>query len=96
MKRDDAKLMVERELNSDRTPSDDGPLVVLDKYTQEKPYGWIFTVNTRKFAETGDLLKSAIGIGPVVFVTEDKSIHILGSGCDKAEEIAEFERRFIK
>ena len=92
MNLDDAKAIVEHEMNKGYVPTDDGPLVVLDQYTKEKTYGWIFAVNTRRFSETGDFDACAIGIGPIVFVSEDRSIHQLGAGCDEDEEIAEFER----
>ncbi len=92
MTQDDAKVIVEREMNKGLTPSQDGPLVVLDRHTKKKTYGWVFIVNTRRFSETGDLADCAIGLGPVVFVIEDGSIHQLGSGRGANEEIAEFER----
>jgi Immunity protein 35 len=41
-------------------------LVIIDEYTLEKDYGWIFSYNTQTFNETKDYSYSLINHGPVI------------------------------
>jgi hypothetical protein len=93
MQKHDAIKLVEWALNTtfDSAPSEE--LVVLDELTKERPYGWVFFVNTRRFAETKDRRFAVIGNGPVIFRKVDQSIHKLPSGVSPEDAIADFERR---
>lgn len=63
---------------------------VLDGETMEKPYGWIFFYQSRKYLETGDEGYMLAGNGPVA-VLRDGSVHHLGSGSPAGEAIRAFE-----
>jgi len=93
MHRNDAIRQVEAELNIGFDPIDSGGLVVLDELTQERPYGWVFFLNTRRFAETRNRRDAVIGIGPVVYRKQDRSIHKLPSGIPTERAIHDFECR---
>jgi hypothetical protein len=68
-------------------------LVLLDERTQEKPYGWVFFFNTRRFVESRDLVFALGGNGPVVVERETGRITLLGSARPPEKEIAELERQ---
>jgi hypothetical protein len=95
MNRQQARELVEKALNAKFNNPEVGPLVVLDEWTKEKPYGWIFCVNSQRFAETRDRQFSVIGNSPVVFLRHDESIHLLPSGISTDEAIKEFENRTL-
>ena len=59
--------LVSRELQSMTTLED--PFVIVDSLTLEKPYGWVFFYNSRKFVETGLLQYRLAGNGPVIVNT---------------------------
>jgi hypothetical protein len=93
MNRADAIKAVESVLNEDFDPSESGRLVVLEELTRERHYGWVFFVNTARYAETRDRRFTVIGNGPIIYRTSDASIHRLPTGVDVDEAIADFERR---
>jgi hypothetical protein len=68
-------------------------VVILESKTIEKPYGWAFFYNSRKFIETGELLYCLVGGGPVVVLADTGAIHELGSARPPLEEIAKLEQR---
>jgi hypothetical protein len=55
-------------------------LVIIDKYTVEKPYGWIFSYNTQKFLETGDYSYSVVGNGPVIVNRKTGEVEEIAGG----------------
>jgi hypothetical protein len=93
MQKHDAIKSVESTLNKNFDSTSTGGLVVLDELTIERPYGWVFFVNTRRYAETKDRRFGVLGNGPVIFRKADQSIHKLPSGVHPDEAIAEFERK---
>ncbi|HEX8463675.1 MAG TPA: hypothetical protein VF627_03570 [Abditibacterium sp.] len=91
----EAIRVVEELFNEGRHPSDvshSGPIVVMDEYTIDKPYGWIFFWNTLKFHETKDRKFSIVGGGRSAFETSDSSITILPSYLDTQDAIEEYEK----
>ena len=87
---DAARQRVEESLNRTYGVPDDR-LVIGDELTQEKPYGWIFSYQSARFLESGDLTHALAGNGPVVILKADGSIHQLGSAEDPETTIARFE-----
>ncbi len=55
------------------------PLVIIERETIEKEYGWIFFYNTKSFVEQGDVSNALAGNSPLVCEKRDASIHFLGS-----------------
>jgi Immunity protein 35 len=41
-------------------------LVILHQWTEESEAAWAFVYNTRSFVESGDMMQSLVGNGPVV------------------------------
>lgn len=46
---------------------------------EEKPYGWIFDYQTKKFVETKDIRFAAIGTSPIIFEKETGRLVLLSS-----------------
>lgn len=89
---DDARRAVLALLNRNAGASSE-ELVLLEERTLEKPYGWVFFFNTKRFAETRDLVHALGGNGPVVVERETGRISPLGSARPPETEIAEYERQ---
>lgn len=69
----------------------DDELVIVDDYTTERPYGWVFVYNSRTYLETEDFTYAIIG-GPVVVERETGTIYQLGTAQDFDEELRQFEQ----
>lgn len=87
----EAKERVERAFAKTQKSAAAGPVIVIDNATAEKPYGFIFFVNTKRYLETEERRYAAIGAGPVVFDREQKQIVMLPTYLDAMEAIAEYE-----
>ena len=71
--------------------------VIMEEYTIEKEYGWIFFYNSRRFLETGDESAALFGNGPIVVENSNGSIHPLGTLNPLEEEIGLYEaERYTK
>jgi hypothetical protein len=83
LSKSDALEIVSRELQSMTTPEE--PFVIVDSHTIEKPYGWVFFYNSKKFAETSIFSYTLAGNGPVIFSkydgTEPKTLWNGSSFC---------------
>ncbi|MGK4003473.1 YrhB domain-containing protein [Sorangium sp. So ce1036] len=75
-----------------RSVGGEGGVVILDEKTIEKPYGWVIFYNSRRYVETGELIHSLIGGGPVVVLSETGEVFELGSARPGAVEVEVFER----
>jgi hypothetical protein len=93
MNRDDAKAAVLKQLEQRGVGAPDG-VVVIESATIEKPYGWIFFYNSRRYVETGELVHALVGQGPVIVVAATGAIIELGSAIPSAAAIKEAEQRF--
>lgn len=60
---------------------------------KEKPYGWVFLYNSRRYVETGELIYSLVGGGPVVVVAATRQVHELGSARPAEVEVHALEER---
>jgi hypothetical protein len=90
--REEAKQKVLELLQSRRVGGDEG-IDVIESKTIEKPYGWAFFYNSRRFIETGDIMHSLVGGGPVVVVASTGEVHELGSSRPAFREIADLEKK---
>jgi len=66
-------------------------IVIIDSETIEKPYGWIFYYDSRRYLETGDIRYKIFGHGPVVVIAATGEIIELGSARPSEEFIKELE-----
>jgi hypothetical protein len=70
----------------------EGGVTIIRQKTLEKPYGWIFFYNSRRYLETGNPLEALGGNGPVVVAHADGRVTALSSAAAPSASIAEFER----
>lgn len=68
-------------------------IVVDDKHTITKPYGWVFFYNSRRFLEHGEALHALGGNGPIVVESVTGRVSRLGTAHPVVQEIADFESR---
>ena len=68
-------------------------LVLLEKETIEKSYGWVFFYQSSKYLRTRNDLDALFGNGPIVVTKKDARIIALGTALSPANEVAQFERR---
>ena len=64
--------------------------VILDEETIMKPYGWVFSYNSRAYLATRDAFDGLIGNGPIV-VEHSGRIHHLGTHADAEVMLRELE-----
>jgi hypothetical protein len=69
------------------------PFVVVDADTIERPFGWVFFYNSKKFLETGTFSYRLAGNGPVIVNKHDGTIEFFGAFKPPTEFISEYERR---
>jgi len=57
----------------------------------EYDFGWVFDFNTRNYVESGDILETLVGNGPLIVDRSDGHIYTVpGCGPSRDEYIAEF------
>jgi len=76
---------------SETNPPDD-PVTIVDAHTIEKPFGWVFFYNSKRFLETGNFLYLLCGNGPVIVNRHTGSVEFFGSGKPPLEIVDEYER----
>jgi hypothetical protein len=92
MTRDAAKQALEDYLRSLHSAPDEA-VVILDEFTIEKPYGWIFFYQTKLYIETGNVSYALAGNGPVVVRAGTHEIETLSTAISTERAVAEFERQ---
>ena len=65
--------------------------VILDEYTIEKEFGWIFFYSSQKYEETNNINHALAGNAPIIVNKFDDSLHITGTAFDIEHYIAEYE-----
>jgi hypothetical protein len=70
------------------------PFAIVESHTIEKPYGWIFFYQSKKFLQTGLDQDKLAGNGPVIVNKYDGTIEFLGS-LTTWELVAEYDSKFL-
>ena len=68
-----------------------GELVVMDDFTVERPWGWVFFYNSRRFAETREPLQALAGNAPYIVNRTTGEVRVTGTARPTEEYIAEYE-----
>jgi hypothetical protein len=90
----EAKTIVYRRINEPDLSWPDKPeMIILDEYTVEKNYGWIFYWTSRLWHETGDFQFAIAGNGPILVSRETGKIYHCGTASPIEERIREQEQR---
>ena len=74
----------------------DNPFVVADEGTIEKPYGWVFFYNSKKYLETRVISYALAGNGPVIVNKHDATVEFFGTFKSPNEFIAEYESKLAE
>lgn len=91
LEKSDAMELVSKRLKEMAPPNIQ--LVVIDEKTIERPFGWIFFYNSKKYVETGSIIHRLGGNGPVFVNKSTASIEFFGSTPPFEEVLANYESR---
>ena len=90
----EALEIVSKKLHQMCTSAD--PFVVVEKNTIEKPFGWVFFYNSKRFVETGQSRYQLAGNGPVIVNKHDGSVKFFGAGRPPLEIVAQNEQKLAE
>jgi len=90
----EALELVSKKLQQRHSP--DNACVVVDKYTIEKVFGWVFFYNSKKFVEIGIYRYRLAGNGPVIVNKVSRTVEFHGSGTPPEDIVKDYEKRLAK
>jgi hypothetical protein len=94
LQRSEALEMVLKQL--EEKSSDNVQYVVVEESTIEKPFGWIFFYQSKKFLETGLFMHRLAGNGPVFVNKMTGAIDFFGSLPPFEVILADYERKLLE
>ena len=62
-----------------KIPETDPALVIVDKYTREEDFGWVFCYQSERLMLTGNKAWRLIGNAPIIIDRCDGSVHSTGT-----------------
>ncbi|MGO9487241.1 MAG: YrhB domain-containing protein [Rhodomicrobium sp.] len=90
VERSDAIELVSKRLEEIASPNDQ--LIVIEEKTIERPFGWIFFYDSKKYIETGSTIHRLAGNGPVIVNKKRGSVDLFGSTPPLEEILSRYER----
>lgn len=87
----DARSLVQDHLAAMPVPSPDDEWVILDEYTIERGWGWVFFYDSRRYRETGDIHFAVAGNAPYFVRQSDGAVFEAGTALPVEDYIADFE-----
>ncbi|MCY6493928.1 YrhB domain-containing protein [Leptolyngbya sp. GGD] len=87
--KESAQQFVLKYINDNYHIADD-ELVVVDEYTIEKEYGWVFFYESKRYLETGSFSDRVLGNVPILVEKQGK-LHPFGSVRSVEEYLIEYE-----
>jgi len=88
---DQAKAEIYKVLQRKPGTAPEATPALFEEHTVEKPWGWIFHYNNERYVRSGDIHWMWVGHGPIFFNRDTGEIRQLGSGCDRARELSDYE-----
>ncbi len=88
--RSEAEELVRGELRREETP--ECPFALRESATIERPFGWVFFYNSKRFIETGDVLHALAGNCPLFVNKFTGAIRVFGTSKSVRDQIEEYER----
>jgi hypothetical protein len=85
-----ARSVVEQLLNEEQFAHVE--LSILDEFTREYPYGWVFFYQAKRFVETGNPRHMVGGNAPILIHRRTGTPHILGTGARLEQYLEPYER----
>lgn len=71
-------------------------LSIIESLTIEKPYGWVFFYQSKKFNDTGIEDYMIFGTGPIIVTKDDGKMFTFGSARPSDQYILDFEMKYYK
>jgi len=68
-----------------------GGVALMLEHTIEKPYGWVFFYNSKRFLESGDPFESLVGNSPVLVEAADGRMTHLGTAWSVEDSLRKLE-----
>ena len=90
--RERALEIVEQYLDTENKSVPGGIALIIES-TLEKPYGWVFFYNSKRFLETKDPFESLAGNSPILIESKDGRMTLLGTSSPVTESLRNFETR---
>ena len=69
----------------------DGEAIVLDDLTMDRPYGWVFFYQARRFVETRDPMQQLGGNAPIIINRFTHELRCTGTDRPVEHYLAEYE-----
>jgi len=69
------------------------PFVVVEENTVEKPFGWVFFYNSKRYVETGEFRYRLAGNGPIIVNKHNGSVKFFGTNKPPQELVEEYEQK---
>jgi len=66
-------------------------LVLLDDWTLERAFGWVFFYDSKRHVETGDFRDAIVGNAPIVITKIDGQVHETGTAFPIEHYLSKFE-----
>ena len=68
-----------------------GGVAILSHATLDRPYGWVFFYNAKRYLETGDPLEALGGNSPIVVEADSGELILLGTAEPVEDALQRFE-----
>ena len=66
--------------------------VILDQFTIERPYGWVFFYDSKRHQETGAFEDLVAGNAPILVTKHDGAVHVTGTAHATEHYLDNYER----
>lgn len=90
--KNEARKLALNEILNSWTITNDEP-IILDEFTEERDFGWVFFYTSRNYNETGDYKYALAGNAPLIINKFDGSIHYTGTALETEHYIREYEKK---
>ena len=87
----EAETLVREELRRMETP--ELPFAIVESATLEKPFGWVFFYNSKRFIETQEIIYQLAGNGPIFVNKATGVVTVSGTNKPLRVLIEEYERQ---
>ena len=88
--KEEARDLAMEKILADWNVENDEP-VILDKYTIEKDFGWVFFYSSRKYQETRIISYALAGNAPIIVNKFDSSLYLTGTAQETEYYINKYE-----
>lgn len=88
-----AEEIARAELAKMLPPTEADEIILIDDATVERPWGWVFFYDTRRYVETKDPDARLLGNAPFVVEGGDGSVHFLSTAGPPQNYIHQYEQQ---